>query len=153
MPKLPRWILTLLLLLVLPAVMLLLVLRQPSVDELVEQSRTLAQAGDVDAAIAALDGALMQEPNNPRLYVERGQRILLLFEWDRARADFDRALQIDPAYADAYFQRGVLFASVPNADARPDAIADFEAYLRLSPEGDRADEAARFIAQLTLPPL
>jgi tetratricopeptide (TPR) repeat protein len=151
MPKLPRWIVTFILLLVLPAVMTLLFLRQPSVADLVEQSRALAQAGEVDASIAALDAALMQEPDNPGLYVERGQRILLLFEWDRARADFDRALQLDPTYAEAYFQRGVLFASVPDASTRPAAIADFEAYLRLAPVGDHAADATRFISQLMLP--
>jgi tetratricopeptide (TPR) repeat protein len=151
MPKPPRWIWTLLLLLVLPLAMALLVLRQPTVAELVAQSRALAQAGEVDAAIRAMDAALAAEPDNPQLYIERGQHILLLFEWDRARADFDRALELDGEYADAYFYRGVLFASVPDATARPDAIADFEATLRLAPEGEHADEARRFIAQLTPP--
>lgn len=152
MPKPPRWIWTLVLLLVLPLVMALLVMRQPSVGDLVAQSRALAQAGEVDAAIRAIDAALVAEPDNPQLHVERGQRILLLFEWDRARTDFDRALELDPAYADGYFYRGVLFASVPDARARPDAIADFEVYLRLAPDGDHADEARRFITQLTPQP-
>ena len=151
MPKPPRWIWTLLSLLVLPLMMALLVLRQPTVAELVAQSRTLAPAGEVDAAIRAMDAALAAEPLNPQLYVERGQRILLLFEWDRARADFDRALELDAEYADGYFYRGVLFASVPDASARPDAIADFEAYLRIAPEGEHADEARRFITQLAPP--
>jgi tetratricopeptide (TPR) repeat protein len=146
--RVPPWVWTIVLLLILPLVMALLVVRRPSVDDLVLQSQALAAAGEVDASIAALDAAIQAQPEDARLYVERGQRILLLFEWDRARADFDRAVALDPAYPDAYYYRGVLFASVPDASARPDAIADFQRYLDLAPEGEHADEAARFITQL-----
>jgi regulator of sirC expression with transglutaminase-like and TPR domain len=148
MIKVPRWIWTLLLLLVLPAVMALLVLSQPSTGDYVARSRALAASGDVDEAIAVLNAVLTLEPENPLLYVERGQRILLLYEWDRALADFDRALALDAAYADAYHARGLLYASVPDASARPNAIADFEHYLQLEPQGVYAEDVRRYIAQL-----
>ena len=148
MKKVPHWIWTLMLLLVLPAVMALLVLSQPSVSDYVTRSRELAAAGDVDGAIALLDAALTVEPENPLLYVERGLRILLLYEWDRALVDFDHALALDPSYADAYYARGLLYASVPDASARPDAVADFEQYLRLQPQGIYAEDVGRYIAQL-----
>ncbi len=151
MSKLPRWVWTLLLLLTLPGVVMLLALRQPTRDDVLRQSQALAQAGDVDSAIALLDAALVQQPSDPALYVARGQRILLLYEWDRARADFDRALDLDPTYADGYFHRGVLLSSVPDASVRPNAVSDFESYLRLAPDGEYADEARRFIQSLRPP--
>ncbi|MDX2139744.1 MAG: tetratricopeptide repeat protein [Chloroflexota bacterium] len=148
--KLPRFVWTLLLLLVLPALVgvLALIQRSDPVAQLVQQSREHAAAERFDDAIVAMDDALALAPDNPLLYVERGQRILLIYEWDRALADFDRAIEIAPDYADAYYWRGILYASVPDASARPQARADFERYLQLAPNGSYATDAARYVQQL-----
>jgi tetratricopeptide (TPR) repeat protein len=50
---------------------------------------------------------------------------------DRAIADFDEAIRIDPKYADAFFERGRTFAD--NKHDRDRAIADFTEALRLNP--------------------
>lgn len=148
--KLPRFVWTLLLLLVLPALVgvLAFIQRSDPVAQLVQQSRTHAAAARYDDAIAALDDALALAPDNPLLYVERGQRILLIYEWDRALADFDRAIELAPDYADGYYWRGILYASVPDASARPQARADFERYLQLAPNGSYATDATRYMQQL-----
>ncbi|MEP7294418.1 MAG: tetratricopeptide repeat protein, partial [Chloroflexota bacterium] len=97
---------------------------------LVKRSQLYALAFRYDEAIADMDAALAPDSDNPLLYVERGQRILLLYEWDRALADFNHALELDSAYADAYYYRGVLYASVPEGvEARQLALEDFERYL------------------------
>jgi regulator of sirC expression with transglutaminase-like and TPR domain len=83
------------------------------------------------------------------MYVERGQRIILTYEWDRALADYNRALEIDPNYANAYYYRGILYASVPEGiNARQSALADFQRYLDLAPDGEHATDAARYITEL-----
>lgn len=115
----------------------------------VMRSRLNAELFRYDEAIADMDAAIALAPNNARLYVERGQRILLLYEWDRALADYNRALELDPDYADAYYYRGVLYASVPEGyEARQAALNNFRRYLDLLPEGDHADDATRYIAEI-----
>jgi regulator of sirC expression with transglutaminase-like and TPR domain len=74
---------------------------------------------------------------------------LLLYEWDRALADYNRALEIDPDYADAYYYRGVLYASVPEGiEARQSALDDFARYLELAPKSDHAEDATRYIEEI-----
>lgn len=96
---------------------------------------------DMDAAIALADSHDM--PLAP-LYTQRGEMILLLYEWDRALENFDQALAIDDTYAPAYFQRGVLYYTMAQ---RENALADFEQYLSLLPDDDnpQAEAARRYI--------
>lgn len=116
---------------------------------LVSSSQLYALAFRYDEAIADMDAAIALDLDNPLLYVERGQRIMLLYEWDRALADYNHALELAPTYADAYYYRAVLYASVPEGiDARQAALADFERYLELAPSGQHADAAARNIIDL-----
>jgi len=113
------------------------------------RSRLNADIFRYDEAIADMDAAIALDPDNPLLYVERGQRILLLYEWDRALADFNRALELDPDYANAYYFRGILYASVPEAvEARQLALDDFQRYLELAPNGQHAASAAENITSL-----
>jgi tetratricopeptide (TPR) repeat protein len=70
---------------------------------------------------------------------------MLLYEWDRALADYNRALELDPDYADAYYYRGVLHYTLLE---REQAIADFGRYLELAPDGLHAENAAQYITDL-----
>ncbi len=116
---------------------------------LTHRSQLYALALRYDEAIADMDAAIAMKPNDPALYVERGQRILLLYQWDRALADYNHALELDPDYADAYYYRGILYASVPEGiNARRNALADFRHYLELTPAGDHAEDAARYISEI-----
>lgn len=102
----------------------------------------------VSDATQALDAAArdgLPDETLAMLYVLRGQFVLLLYEWDRALADFNAALAVDPAFADAYFFRGVLYYSVLD---RERALADFERYQALAPEGAHTTEAAGYAASI-----
>lgn len=113
------------------------------------RSRLDAHLFRYDEAIADMNAAIALAPDNPALYVERGQRIILTYEWDRALADYNHALRLDPNYADAYYYRGILYASVPEgSDARRAALADFQRCLALAPGGQHAPDAARYIAEI-----
>jgi tetratricopeptide (TPR) repeat protein len=100
--------------------------------------------GAPDDAIAALDADIARAPLEPLWYVERGRLLTQIYEWDRALADYNRALELDAAYADAYYWRGLLYASAPSGDARPLALADFGRYLALMPGGEYAERAAAY---------
>ncbi len=105
---------------------------------------------DPTRTLDELDAAIASAPDDPALYVERGRLQLLVYEWDRALADFDRALALDPNAAEAYYQRGLLYASAPDGsnDTRLRAIDDFRRFLDLAPEDARRTRATDHIRRL-----
>lgn len=120
-----------------------------SIWALYKRSQLNVLAFRYDEAIADIDAAITINPNNLGLYVERGKHIMLLYKWDRALADFNYVINQNSTYADAYYFRGVLYASVPEGvEARQLAIADFQRYLELAPDGQHAGSAAENIASL-----
>ena len=50
---------------------------------------------------------------------------------DGALADYDQAIRLNPAYVDAYNNRGVVRSDRGDADG---AIADYDQAIRLNPE-------------------
>jgi tetratricopeptide (TPR) repeat protein len=84
------------------------------------------------------------------LYTLRGKMYLAQYEWDSALADYNKAIELDPTYADAYYERGVLYYSIlqTGVELRAEAFDDFHRYLELAPDGDHAADAARYTAQI-----
>ncbi len=109
---------------------------------------------DYDSALADVDSALAALPDDPGLFVLRGQLRLLLYEWDAVLEDYNRALALDPNYAEAYFYRGVLLYTIAGTGSsdvnalRRDATRDFERYLALETHGQHTEDAARYISQI-----
>src|SRR5690606_10952459 len=75
------------------------------------------------------------------LYTIGGEIIFLIYEWDRVEDNFDTAIELNPEYDRAYFQRGVLFYTMAR---REDALADFQTYLDIQPNGIYAEEAQSY---------
>jgi tetratricopeptide (TPR) repeat protein len=75
---------------------------------------------------------------------------LAQYEWDSALADYNKAIALDPAYPDAYYERGVLYYSIlqTGVELRTEAFDDFHHYLELAPDGDHAADATRYTAQI-----
>lgn len=129
-----------------------------TVAERVNRAHQHALDSQADAAIAELDRAIEQAERHAlpsaeraRLYALRGQMVLLLYEWDRVLEDYNAALELAPGYADAYFYRGILFYSaMPGGLNREDALADFEHYLQLEPDGPYAADATRYAESIRL---
>lgn len=119
-------------------------------DRLAAQARRDITNSDLEAARAGLATAIELEPDNPELYTLRGQVYLNVYEWDKSLADFNTAIELAPEYADAYFQRGVLYYSIlqTGQELRQEALADFQHYLDLAPEGQYADQAREYSAKI-----
>lgn len=125
---------------------------------LLSRARLLALAFDYDAAIVTLDHAIHRAMNSgpidrqqlARLFVARGQLYLLLYEWDRVLHDYNAALRLMPGYADAHYQRGLLYLSIlqTGQQLRQAALNDFTRYLELAPDGDHAAAARRYIESI-----
>lgn len=64
--------------------------------------------GDLHEQIAALTKRIAQRPDNPELYLKRGELHRAHRAWNAALADYDRALRLDPALDAAIFCRGLL---------------------------------------------
>jgi SAM-dependent methyltransferase len=56
---------------------------------------------DFSGALKLLDHAVDLSPGNPEILSHRGRLLLFLKEFDRAKADFAEAAQVDPRYAPA----------------------------------------------------
>lgn len=129
---------------------------EPSVRVILisHRAQLYALAFDYDSAIADMNAAIeLAEENGldnttlAELYTIRGEIIFLIYEWDRVLDNFNHALEIDSNYAPAYFQRGVLYYTMA---LREDALADFEHYLELAPEGQYAEEAEDYIESIPI---
>jgi tetratricopeptide (TPR) repeat protein len=113
--------------------------------------------GDLPAARAYLSEEKRVSPEGPEAWLEQGDMEITARNFLRAATQFTRALKLapgnreallgraialDPTYADAYWQLGLL-----HQEQKKDAIADFQAYRRLvdpaSPMAVRAEEKLR----------
>ncbi len=62
-------------------------------------------AGDTARAYAVQSAALKFAPHDPELWIDRGQTLATAKNYKDAAADFDQAIKIDAARADAYLFR------------------------------------------------
>ena len=113
----------------------------------------LQQLGEYDAAIADYLRAKDIKPDDPTTqrnlrfaYVTRGYTNASLGDPQKGLEDYDRALNIDPAYVLALQRRGTLLAELGRTEQ---ATADFELILSLEPGNPVATAALR---QLTPKP-
>jgi tetratricopeptide (TPR) repeat protein len=119
----------------------------PPVDAYSRRAQLYALAEHYNDAITDLTTAIDQpSADTPDLYLLRGKMYLAQYEWDSALADYDKAIELDPDYADVYYERGVLYYSILHL--REEALADFQQYITLAPGGDHTDDAVRYADQI-----
>lgn len=87
---------------------------------------------DADLSIAACTRAILVEKSRPpaRIFLNRANAWYYKGEFDRAIADYDEAIRIDPNFAEAYLNRGLPWAEKGEFDR---TIADCNAAIRLNP--------------------
>ena len=89
--------------------------------------------GDVhDATGIPRDGSGQREIRNPLIRGEfgvKGVDWIKKGDYDRAIANYDRAIWLQPDYIDAYYNRGLAYSNKGDYDR---AIADLEKVLELS---------------------
>lgn len=105
---------------------------------------------DYDSALVDMNEAIDRLPldapdEDAHLIAElltlRGRLTLLIYEWNDVLADYDRAIDIAPEYAPAYYWRALLFYT---QGPREQALQDFESYIALAPDGEFAKEAQTY---------
>jgi tetratricopeptide (TPR) repeat protein len=70
--------------------------------------------------------------------------------WNAGRAEdakksFEEALKLDPKHANSHYQLGMCFI---NLGKMPEAVAEFESYLQVAPDGQYAAQAKALVSQL-----
>lgn len=101
----------------------------------------------MDTLIELAEGHSIEAEYFAQLYTQRGEIVLLIYEWDRALADFDQAIATAPEYAPAHYQRGILLYTMADREA---ALAAFERYLEFAPDGQYAELARSTIESIEI---
>jgi tetratricopeptide (TPR) repeat protein len=87
------------------------------------KAQALLNLGQPQAALNALEEALVRDPNDPELYLRRGMAFERLKRMEQALENFDRAITLDPRCTQAYLSKG----GVLNQQARyQEALACYE---------------------------
>jgi protein O-GlcNAc transferase len=81
-------------------------------------------------ALQNFDNLVLGSPNHAVVLNERSSVLLALQRYDAAAAGIEKAIALNPQYAEAHLNRGVLHAKLARHD---EAIGSFETALRLSP--------------------
>lgn len=81
-------------------------------DDYFREAEKYYSQGNYDQAIANYNKAIQINPNDAKVYVNRGVAYASRCNYDQAIADFDKALQIDSNFAGGagiYYNRGVAY--------------------------------------------
>ncbi|GEM_PF-6118891 len=103
---------------------------------------------DYTSAIKDMDSVIELMGSDDQIaqaYKQRGDIIMLIYEWNRALDDYNMAIELAPFYAEAYYRRGILYYTMVE---RENALADFETYLELDPAGQFVPFAEDYIANI-----
>lgn len=95
-----------------------------------EEAEQALRDNKIDDALAALDAALADDPDNAAAHFWRGRLRAGKGEFEKALPDLNAAIRLKPT-ADAYTHRGYVFQKQRQFD---DALADFNQALRLDPQ-------------------
>ena len=119
-------------------------------DEAVKEYTLAAQASPANAALSYFNlGAILTNQatveTNPQTKTK---------DIDAANEAFDKAIQADPNYADAWYQKGINLLSKATYDKSgnivpaPGTAEAFQKYLQVAPTGAHAEEAKSMITSL-----
>ena len=116
---------------------------KPAVPEALEQNMAACESAEAPPeAIIPACNALIQfdrfdRDDQAAIFFDLGRAWHLKGDYDRAVANYDRALALNPGFAWAWYDRGLADSSKGNFGR---ALADYDAAIRVAPRDSRAFE-------------
>lgn len=98
------------------------------------------------AAEKALEHTLELQPQSAEAHYELARTLAALGKWEPAEAHVRRAIELNPDYAGPHALMGNIYLQQENAEQ---ALAEYQEYLRLDPQGSMAPAARQLVAQIT----
>jgi Flp pilus assembly protein TadD len=103
--------------------------------------------GELKGAEDVLEHARALDPDDPRVHFHLGNVHLLNHDYAKAVYRLDCSIRLDPTDPLPWVNRGIARRELGKRDA---AIADFEHFLQMAPNHERADEVRRWINDLNV---
>ena len=114
-------------------------------EDRVAQALALETDGEAVEALKLYDEILADEPDNVEALAYRGWLLKRAGLPDQALESLDRAVTVDPTFADAHFFRGMVLYQ--DRDDPAGAVVEFEAFLANDPPPDFIDAVGEVLAQ------
>ncbi|KAI9189956.1 TOM (translocase of outer membrane) complex component [Blastocladiella emersonii ATCC 22665] len=77
------------------------------INTMIKCSNILMEKGDATATLSTFEKALQVDENDPDIYYHRGQVKFLMNDFGGACLDYQKSIDLDPAFPSAYIQLGV----------------------------------------------
>jgi serine/threonine protein kinase len=103
----------------------------PSFSQLVAQGASLRTLGRLDEALECYEAAIRIEPNNPVVWVNKGNVLSSLKKPADSMRSYERALQLDPACDMAWINKGIQLHA---GERYVEAVQCFDQVIRLNPQ-------------------
>jgi tetratricopeptide (TPR) repeat protein len=102
----------------------------PTFENLVVRALVQVRSGNLEAAADSFTGAIAENPNDARVYYNRGLAFHLLQRFGDAVQDYRRSIEIDPSESNAYYNLGLAHFELGNMQA---AVKAYSQAIELSP--------------------
>ena len=113
---------------------------EPHVLSLFRKSQQAFQQGHYQEALALIDSVEANAPELPDMYFFRGTIYMALRQFDNAKRQFERTLEIYPNYPGAWLRMGDISLEFSNQD---EAIHQYKSEQRIRPQSEAALKLGR----------
>ena len=105
-------------------------------DKRLVKARQLMDTNNVEEAEKIYDNELKKHPESGAVRTDLGKCYKKRGHQAQAKASFKRATEVEPAYAEAYYELGAMQESDKEYEL---AVASYEHFLQLAPYADRRE--------------
>ncbi|WOL07973.1 small glutamine-rich tetratricopeptide repeat-containing protein beta isoform X1 [Canna indica] len=110
-----------------------------------DQGNEFFKSGNYLKAAALYTQAIKLEHNNPTLYSNRAAAFLHLVKLNKALADAEMTITLNPQWEKGYFRKGCILEAMEHYD---DAIAAFQVALQYNPQSTEVSKKIKRLTQL-----
>jgi tetratricopeptide (TPR) repeat protein len=105
-------------------------------DSKLAKERQLMTTNNIEEALKILDKYLEKHPESGALHTDKGKCLRKRGRVAEAKSEFKRSTEVEPNYADAWYELGAIEQSDKEYDL---AVSSFERYLQIYPSSDKKD--------------